>query len=224
MVGWSSRPQLQLVVRSICRGLGGKIDLNYSNSKSNEIYIQPLPTLASVFLARSATTLCFPNDPMFSSLNGFYLRLNNDGGAFKDLASLPGFGALFCSSGSEGKARIERIWAIRLLIDGLQERWDYNCALKRHAPELLMTSFNSKGSDNEEKVLLLRALRKMVEVAPTHMLDYAGYGAWVDCVGVAVGVRVGVGDGGGGGGGGGEVVEGLGLSKRQICELREKET
>jgi len=125
-----------------------------------------------------------PSDPMYSSINGYYLRLGDNSGAFKDIGALPGFGAFFCGGGGEGRSRVERMWITKIICDGMIDGWNFNCVTRRHAIPLIMGYADSLVSDGEEKVLLLGTLGRLCEVKPRGMIEGRGYLGWLNCLDV----------------------------------------
>jgi hypothetical protein len=63
--------------------------------------IPKLPSLSAILLAKAALILSKPGDAMYSAMNKYFLKLNQNHGAYNDMTRLPAFIALFCSSSDE---------------------------------------------------------------------------------------------------------------------------
>merc|ERR1719491_1119998 len=147
-----------------------------------------LPAVNSLFLARSALILAKPADKMYPAINKFFLRLENHGAHIN--ADLPAFMSLYCSAADGiGRARTERQWAVNLLKDGTLDEFCYKVTARRHAPELLLTSFESlaKRSDNDhdesEGLLLLDTIQNLLEnggiLSFHHLVCTIGLFSWI---------------------------------------------
>ena len=91
-----------------------------------------LPYTHALFLARSALILSRPANDLYVALNGFLVRRPS-----LDLNDLPLFLPLFYSS--RPFHHREKVWALRLLRDGLKTSTDLHLLLKRHCFSLLLT-------------------------------------------------------------------------------------
>jgi hypothetical protein len=98
--------------------------------------------------------------------------------------------SLFCSSSeAPGQARRERLWALQLLSDGTVDSYCYKVAARCHAPELLLTFFDTSitrgdtGGDDIERGLILDVLIRMLHfgssVAPLHLVSRVGLLSWI---------------------------------------------
>ena len=88
MQNWPARPQVHLIVSSVIRGIGMRIQIAGNDDEIDKIRTPIFPYVTSLFIARSLHIMRNPSDPMYSSINGFYLRLGKNGGAFKVSESL----------------------------------------------------------------------------------------------------------------------------------------
>jgi len=192
IVEWKSRSQLDMAIRSVQRGLmviRAKQILQRNEGDKRILLIPMLPNVSSLFLARSLFTLTKPADDLYSAINKSFLRLSDHHGAFTDCYSLPAFISLFCSANdSPDQARKERIWALNLLKDGTVDSYSYRMASRRHAPELLLTSFDALLAredsirDETECILLLETIEALIKQGGTsslfHYFHVVGLPAW----------------------------------------------
>ena len=188
---WRERPQLAMIVDSVQRGLAVRIAMRLDpNESAPRLIVPKLPALSAVFLARAALIIMKPGDPMFSQMNRYFLRLDNGHGSFQDTNRLPAFISLFCSSSDEpGQARRERLWALQLLKDSFVEEYCYRMVDSCHAPELLMTSFESinarQGDDQHdtERMLLIDTIATLLSHggrrAASHLIGRLGLLSWL---------------------------------------------
>eukprot|EP00554_Chaetoceros_debilis_P000389 CAMPEP_0194092054 /NCGR_PEP_ID=MMETSP0149-20130528/45449_1 /TAXON_ID=122233 /ORGANISM="Chaetoceros debilis, Strain MM31A-1" /LENGTH=2343 /DNA_ID=CAMNT_0038776869 /DNA_START=211 /DNA_END=7242 /DNA_ORIENTATION=+ len=174
ITAWRSRPQINMVVCSLQRGLmvsrARRLSKNTENGEEEMLHIPMLPAVSALFLARSLMIIPRPAESMYGAINKFYLRLDNNGGAYADCFSLPGFMTLFGSVQEDTDlVRRERLWILHLLKDGTLDSYCYKVAAGRHAPELLlsfvdaMCSRNPQDVDEYECLLLLDTISVLVE-------------------------------------------------------------
>ena len=191
LVTWKERPQLEMILNSVQRGLlldiMGHSDTCGSHSSENTVPI--LPNLSSIFLAKAAFIMSTPTDDLYPAINKFFLRLNSQHGAYTDCHSLPAFMSLFCNSSDDiTQAKKERIWAIQLVKEGIVDSVCLDVIVKKHIPELLMTTFDSLStrisSDKEvECNLILDAMssifdRGSSDALPT-LINKLGLFPWI---------------------------------------------
>ena len=189
---WRERPQLAMIVDSVQRGLAVRIAmrLDLHEQEPSSLNIPKLPALSTVFLARAALIIVKPGDQMFRPMNRYFLRLDDGHGAFQDTNRLPAFISLFCSSANEpGQARRERLWALQLMKDSFVEAYCYRMIESCHAPELVMSTFQSIHSRQEddqhdsERILLIDTLASMLENggrrAASHLIGRLGLLSWI---------------------------------------------
>jgi hypothetical protein len=131
-----------------------------------------------------------PDDGLYVAINRFFLKTEANHGAFQDWNRLPGFISLFCASSEDPEeARVERLWALHLLRDGMLDEESYQIVLKSHAPELVLTSFEnvyaskfSPGQKEVEYVLLFESMRSMLRrggsSASNHLIGRLGLLSW----------------------------------------------
>jgi hypothetical protein len=193
IVEWKSRSQLDMAISSIQRSLmviRAKQILQINEGEKRILLIPMLPNVSSLFLARSLLTLTKPADDLYSAINKSFLRLSDHHGAFTDCNSLPAFISLFCSANdSPDQARKERIWALNLLKDGTVDSYSYKMASRRHAPELLLTSFDAllaredSKRDDTECILLLETIEALIKQGESssifHYFHVVGLPAWM---------------------------------------------
>jgi len=174
---WRDRPQLAMILNSIQRALL----LQKAAHQGNSAVPRLTPIIAS-FLARSALVLPKPDDPLYVSMNRYFLKNENEHGAFQDMKRLPAFMSLFCSSSEDpNQSRAERMWGLQMLSKGVVDASCYRLLTSCHAPELILSSFEnirlSKASGEAkgaETCLLLDSLMSMI--------DHGGYGAHVHLI------------------------------------------
>jgi hypothetical protein len=189
---WRERPQLAMIVDSVQRGLAVRVAMRLDphEQEPSWLNIPKLPALSAVFLARAALIIVKPGDQMFGPINRYFLRLDDGHGAFQDTNRLPAFISLFCSSANEpGQARRERLWALQLMKDSFVEEYCYRMIESCHAPELVMSNFQSIRSRQEddqhdpERILLIDTLTSILENggrrAASHLIGRLGLLSWI---------------------------------------------
>ena len=193
---WRERPQLAMVLDSVQRGILVRRAISIARRQEEGDNDKPLlipmfPAVSAVFLGWSALIVSRPSDDMFASANRCFLRLDDYHGAFKDCFSLPAFISLFCGSFADenSQARRERLWALQLLKDGVRDSYCYKVAARRHAPALIMTSFESLigcgglHENDAEPHLLLGAIECLLlnggHAARHHLLSNLGLCSWL---------------------------------------------
>jgi len=195
---WRERPQLAMIIDSVQKGLVIRRAMKFSKEQKPEseypsLYVPMLPAVDSLFLARSVLILTKPANEMYPSINKFFLRLQKLG-AHTECFSLPAFMSLFCSADESGRARKEREWAINLLKEGTLDEFSYKVIARRHAPELLLTSFENlvRRSNNGivecECLLLLDTIQNLLECGGIlsfhHLICTVGIFSWIQCLAV----------------------------------------
>ena len=131
LAGWAARPQLGLVVGSLLRGLGRRMRMNDEGGGDDRFFVPRFPAVTSVFLARSLLVLgAGGRNNMYASVNTYFLRQKT--GAFVDTNTVPNFNHMFNSSSEtrEG-AKIDRLWILKVLEDGVQGALDFKAAQRR---------------------------------------------------------------------------------------------
>ena len=193
---WRERPQLAMVLDSVQRGILVRRAISIARRQEEDdndkpILIPMFPAVSAIFLGWSALIVSRPSDDMFASANRCFLRLGDYHGAFKDCFSLPAFISLFCGSFADenSQARRERLWALQLLKDGVRDSYCYKVAARRHAPALIMTSFESLigcgglHESDAEPYLLLEAIECLLlnggHAARHHLLSNIGLCSWL---------------------------------------------
>lgn len=188
---WRERPQLAMLLHSVQRAIVVRratlLSKELGDDPEEEVpdesvawLVPQLPGFSAIFLARAALVLARPGDAMYLTLNRFFLSIDDFSGAFRDLNRLPAFISFLCSGAlePEGQARMERFWALRLFTDGFLNEYCFKMASTCHAPELLLTNFynhrarksdeGGKQKEEEECMLLLQAIQKMVQRSGRH--------------------------------------------------------
>jgi len=193
---WRERPQLAMVLDSVQRGVAVRRAITLARRQEEGVENQPLlipmfPAVSAVFLGWSALIVSRPSDDMFASANRSFLRLDSYHGAFKDCFTLPAFISLFCGSFAEvnSQARRERLWALQLLKDGVRDSYCYKVAARRHAPALIMTSFELLPSceglheADAEPYLILETIESLLlnggHAARRHLIFNIGICSWL---------------------------------------------
>jgi len=180
VAGWRERPQLEMVLDSVRRGI-------LRISSEEKVYVPMLPNVSSSFLARSISIVTKPADPMYASINAYFLR--SDDGVFKDTSKLPAFIGLYCSCSSDGQAKRERLWALRFLKDSVVDGYCFKLVIHRQIPFILMNSFDSimsKGAnskDTSEQVLILEVFERFLsrggKVVISFLIKQLGFLSWL---------------------------------------------
>lgn len=182
---WRERPQLAMLLHSVHRFLAVRRSTLQSRKEENSaeppnkspVWVVPqLLGFPAVFLARAAFVLTRPGDSMYSPINKYFLSIDKEHGAFKDMNRIPAFIFFLCSSSDEpvDQARNERLWALKLLKAGFLNGSSFKMVSSCHAPELLLTTIydhrmrhlsrNSGGKhQSEESVVLIQAVSAMVQ-------------------------------------------------------------
>lgn len=190
---WRDRPQLAMVLNAVQRSLVIRHIRDSDKSKGSErqtnFTVPKLPGFSAVFLARASLAVYRPTDPMFVAVNRAFLRGESDFGAFQDLSRVPVFVSMFCSASSDPEQlKMERRFALQLVMDGMTEEADYRLLMACHCPELLLSSlgrictFNSTERDDESCVIL-KTLTKLIQnggvQAVSHIVDRMGLLSWL---------------------------------------------
>ena len=196
---WRDRPQLAMIANSFQRAMviAYAKRCSIGQSLSRDDAVPRLPSFVAIFLARASLVASRPDDAIFVAINRFFLKTEEDHGAFQDMHRLPAFISLFCSISDEPtQAKKERLFALQLLRDGCIEPACYRLAAACHAPELLLTSFDNYRSrqllddrDYIESSLILEALTAMVahggRPAVHHLVGRVGLLSWLRSVSVS---------------------------------------
>ena len=187
---WRERPQLAMVVNAVQRALslmkGRRRDISPDD-------VPMFPVFVALFLARSSLTMSSPEDSLYVPLNRFFLKTEEDHGAFQDTNRLPGFISLFCSSSDDHEqARRERLWAVQLLENGCLDSHSYRLAAACHAPELILTTignFRALDCEGNESSMLLQAVATFITCggrrAISHLIGRLGLLSWLRSISMA---------------------------------------
>ncbi|KAJ3124397.1 hypothetical protein HK098_001168 [Nowakowskiella sp. JEL0407] len=129
-----------------------------------------IPAIISIFVAHSISILLKPESNMYPIVNRFLLQR-----AHMDLEDIPLFYELFFSSSSE--ARRERVWMLRLLLNGLSDFSDYKLYKRRHVFDILTGLFNSPLADQMSRKLILEILYKSVSIPQVlwEIMSHSGF-------------------------------------------------
>lgn len=183
---WRDRPQLVMILNSVQRSFVLQKALDEDDSAVPKI----TPIIAN-FLARAALVLPKPDDPLYVSINRYFLKTEADHGAFQDMKRLPAFMSLFCSSSEDSnQSRAERMWVLQMISDGLVDESCYRLATSCHAPDLILSSFEnvrlshaSVEAKGAEICLLLESLKSMIDHgefgALVHLVRRSGILSWM---------------------------------------------
>ena len=127
---------------------------------------------------------------MYGPVNRFFLRLEDNQGAYKECFTLTAFISLFCGSLTDDneQARRERLWALQLLKDGVRDSFSYKVSSRRHAPALIMSSFDSLSLrldgnvSDAEPYMMLDTLESLLvnggRLARVHLISSVGVLSW----------------------------------------------
>ena len=196
---WRERPQQEMLVSSIQRGLAVRRSIQMQKRDKMEgielgrmttdtrINIPMLPAVSAVFLAKALLVLSKPGDDMYGQLNRYFLRLTDYHGAFQDCFGLPAFLSLYSSSSDElSRCRTERSWALLSLKDGAVDEYCYRIISQHHVPELIMSSFDCMMDDPESKselYLTIDVIETLIQSggvrASNHLLKGQGLLSWL---------------------------------------------
>lgn len=178
---WRERPQLKMLLTSVQVGFVLRKAMLSSNGLGHEI--PKLPSLSAVFLGKASLILSKPGDALYSAMNKYFLKLNQNHGAFSDMTRLPAFIALFCSSSEEHPEK-ERHWVLQFLRDSFLG--GYHMISSCHAPELLLTTLGRRHVDDMERMLILQVLTRLLQFggkqAMHHLLDRIGLLPWLQAL------------------------------------------
>ena len=193
---WRERPQLEMILSSIQRGLVIRRATQMQrynaqegvNIEEVEKYNIPLlPAVSTTFLAKALLILSNPSDNMYGQMNRYFLRLTDCHGAFQDFFGLPAFLSLYCSSSGElTRCKSERTWALLTLKDSAVDVFCYRIISQCHVPELLMSSFDGL-LDNPESTNELYLTIDIIEAlllsggnrASNHLITREGLLSWL---------------------------------------------
>ena len=193
MKSWHERPQLEMLMSSVQRGLAVRRAMQIQKAKTAQdvhainIPIPMLPALSAIFLAKSMMVISHPADEMYGPINRYFLRLKDYHGAFQDCFTLPAFLSLYCNSSDDiSRCKIERNWALLALKDGAVDEFCYKIICQSHIPELIMSSLDSQmgSSDNIGEVsltidVLSSLIRSGGRRSATHMIHRIGILSWL---------------------------------------------
>lgn len=199
MKAWRERPQLEMLMSSLQRGLVVRRamqlqkvkdvpeGLTFGDDTPQRHMVPMFPATSAVFLAKALMILCRPGDEMYGQMNRYFLRLNGYHGAFQDCFGLPAFLSMYCSASDDlTRCKTERTWALLLLMDGAVDEFCYRKIAQHHVPELIMTSFDSvidNPDGKSEMSLTIDVIQKLIESggkrASTHMILRLGLLSWI---------------------------------------------
>ena len=178
---WRERPQLKMLITSVQVGFVLRKAMLASKGLGSEI--PKLPSLSAIFLGKAFLILSKPGDAMYSAMNKYFLKLNQNHGAYNDMTRLPAFISLFCSSSEEHPEK-ERHWVLQCLRDSFLGGYHMVCSC--HAPELLLTTLGRSHLDDSERLLILQVLTRLLQFgdkqAAHHLLDRIGLLPWLQAL------------------------------------------
>ena len=188
---WRERPQIAMILNSIQRALAlRRISMLEQRKEEGMIFVPMLPAVSAIFFAWSVLLVSRPSDDMYGPVNRFFLRLEDNQGAYKECFTLTAFISLFCGSLTDdnGQARRERLWALQLLKDGVRDSFSYKVSSRRHAPALIMSSFDSLSLrldgnvSDAEPYMMLDTLESLLvnggRLARVHLISSVGVLSW----------------------------------------------
>ena len=168
---WRERPQIAMLLDSVHRGLA--IRLSGLDNDGDEV--PKVPGTSALFLARVVLILAKPNNDQFAESNRYFLRIEENGGAFVDFHRIPMFITLFCSSSEDRlQATRERLAALDFLRHTFIDEDCFKPLLACHAPEMLLSAYECVQDERELTALtetLIRILEKGGEKACLHLLS-----------------------------------------------------
>ena len=195
---WHERPQQEMIMASIQRGLAvrrsiqiqkyktqGGIELGGAAQRYN---VPMLPAISAVFLAKAMLVLSNPRHEMYGQMNRYFLRLEEYHGAFQDCFGLPVFLSMYCSSSDElSRCKAERNWALQSLKDGVVDEYCYRIISQHHVPELIMSSFDglldSPAEGKSELQLTIEVIESLLKSGGTrasnHLIERQGLLSWL---------------------------------------------
>ena len=181
---WRERPQLEMIMNSIQRGVAVRRALQITRYESqggiklggHTHHVPMLPAVSAIFLAKALLILSKPQDDMYGQVNRYFLRLQDYHGAFQDCFGLPAFLVLYCSSSDDlSRCRLERNWALLALKDGAVDEFCYRIISQHHVPELIMSSFDSLADRPDSKgelYLTIDVIETLIQSGGTRSLDH----------------------------------------------------
>lgn len=199
MKSWRERPQLEMVLSSIQRGLTVRraiqiqrledqgIELGGEMPNTCKYNVPMLPSVSAIFLAKALMIESKPRDDMYGQMNRYFLRLTDYHGAFQDCFGLPAFLSLYCSSAdTQSRCSTERHWALLTLKDSAVDEFCFRIISQHHVPELIMSSFDSLVDDRERKsevCFTIDVIDKLIQSggtrASTHLIKRQGLLSWL---------------------------------------------
>lgn len=172
---WRDRPQLNMLLNSIQRGI--VLQIKKSNSD-----IPRLAPPSAIFLAKASLVLSKPGHTAYTAINKYFLRLDKACGAYDDMTRVPSFIPLFCSH-SQDHSKQERNFAIQCVRDSCLDTNSFRIISVCHAPDLLMTTASQNCLDDTEFEIIMEALTRMLqfgELFAVHsLLGRAGLLSWL---------------------------------------------
>jgi Nucleolar pre-ribosomal-associated protein 1/Ribosome 60S biogenesis N-terminal len=139
---------------------------------------QQLPCVSASFVSSAIDIAMKPDHSMYKAVNRFVLRRPH-----LDFKDVPMFYNLF-NSGNAASFRTDRLWLLRVVLDGFHTRMDHHVLQRRHTFAVLMSFFNSTIADNESRELVVqlfsRAVRQSTSVVD--LVDNCGLTTWLRTV------------------------------------------
>ncbi|KAI8902825.1 ribosome 60S biogenesis N-terminal-domain-containing protein [Globomyces pollinis-pini] len=108
-----------------------------------------VPMVITSFVSQGLMILLKPESELYSLINRFCLQR-----PIIDLDDVPMFYELFYSVSNSSKK--ERIWILRLLVNGLSSSTDYQIYRRRHVLDLLLTFFQNPAADIVSRKLIFQ--------------------------------------------------------------------
>ncbi|XP_046406009.1 uncharacterized protein LOC124170963 [Ischnura elegans] len=140
-----------------------------SSKDAKNVSSLQLPSVVSVFLARSSLVMADPQHIMFFPLHNYFLAK-----PALDLDMVPEFFRLFNST--EVESRSYRYWILEVLRDGMKSELDFLVCLNSGALKVLLTSFCCVTTDEKSKMLILEILTAAVKTPSTAYYLVKGHG------------------------------------------------
>ncbi|ORX86349.1 hypothetical protein BCR32DRAFT_290074 [Anaeromyces robustus] len=127
---------------------------SFKNSIIDRDTPQRIPTIISLFIARSLLIFTKPDHYMYPLVNRFLLQR-----PWIDLEDIPLLYNLLYSSSDNYKQ--ERIWILKLLSSGFQDKDDFKPYRRRHVSNLLNSLFHSNLSDISIRKYIIEIFLKL---------------------------------------------------------------
>lgn len=121
------------------------------NSITDRTAPQIVPSMVTLFAARSLSILLRPDSPLYPHVNRYLLS-----SPFLNLEEIPLFyTTMFSSNSARDQAKKECDWILNLLLHGLKTDLDYKLCQRRHVVDILLGYLSSPLSTTQQRVAIL---------------------------------------------------------------------